>query len=144
MEFQVKKDLRLSLHGVSGVATERNWAATGMSLMNKMWGQVKSHHLKNSGTNVWVYEPGDKLFTGVELLVPPPAFVSLEHKDVHLPEYVYYKHIGPYDKIKEVFPQLKAELDRRGINHRLPYVEIYGHWTEDTSRLETELCWCIE
>ena len=75
VDIQIKKDLRLSLYGVSGVAVNRDWAAAGMSLMNKMWGQVK--------------------------------------------------------------------LDRQRINHRLPYLEIYGHWTEDTSRLETELCWRI-
>jgi hypothetical protein len=143
MEFQVRKDLRLSLYGVSGVAADHNWANTGMSLMNKMWGEVRLHRLKHTGINVWVYEPGDKLFTGVELLMSPPADVALEYKEVHLPEYIWYKHIGPYDKIKEVFPELKAELDQKGINHHLPYVEIYGHWTDDTSRLETELCWCI-
>ena len=144
MEIQIKTDLRLCVYGVSGPAIDRNWADTGMKLMNRLWHQVRLHHLDNKGINVWVYEPGDTLFTGVELLTPPPADVALEYKEVHLPEYVYYKHIGPYDKIKEVFPQLKAELDRRGINHRLPYLEIYGHWTEDTSRLETELCWCIQ
>lgn len=143
MDFQIKKDLRLSLYGVSGVAMDRNWPDTGMRLMNEMWSQVKLHQLKNKGINVWVYLPGDTMFTGLELLTPPPAGTSLEYKQFHLPEYVYYKHIGPYDKIKEVFPKLKAELDRKSINHRLPYLEIYGHWTEDSSRLETELCWCI-
>jgi hypothetical protein len=144
MDILVKKDLHLSLYGVSGVAADHNWAATGMTLMNKLWGQVRSLNLKNRGINVWVYEPGDQLFTGVELLAPPPPGVALGHKVIHLPEYIYYKHIGAYDKIKEVFPQLKAELDKRGIKHRLPYIEIYGHWTEDISRLETELCWCLE
>src|SRR6185437_2309846 len=144
MDIQFKKDLRLALYGVGGVAVNGNWADTGMSLMNKMWSQVKSHNLQNKGINVWVYERSEKLFTGVELLTPPPAGVTLEYKEVHLPEYVCFKHIGPYEKIKEVFPNLKYELDRKGINHILPYIEIYGHWTEDSSRLETELCWCIQ
>jgi|SRR5579872_3963730 len=144
MDILFKKDLRLSLYGLSGIAIDKNWAKTGMDLMNKMWHQVKSHNLPNKGINVWVYEPGDKMFTGVELLAPPPPDVTLEHKEVFLPEYIYYKHIGPYDKIKDAFPKVKAEMDKRGIKHGLPYLEIYGHWTEDSSRLETELLWTPE
>jgi hypothetical protein len=143
MNIQFKKDLRLSLYGCAGIAVDKNWANTGMSLMNKMWHLVKSNNLPNKGINVWVYEPGDAMFTGVELLAPPPPDVPLEHKEIVIPEYVSYMHIGPYDKIKEAFPKVKAQLEQKGINHGLPYLEIYGHWTEDTSRLETELLWSM-
>ena len=144
MDIRFKKDLRLSLYGFSGVAIDRDWATTGINLMNKMWQQVRSHKLPNKGINVWVYEPGDKMFAGVELLTPPPPDLTLEHKEIFLPEYVSYTHIGPYDKIKETFPQVKAQLEQRAINHGLPYLEIYGHWTEDTSKLETELIWAVK
>jgi hypothetical protein len=144
MDIQFKKDLRLALYGFYGIAVDNNWAATGMNLMNKMWHQVKGHNLPNKGINVWVYEPGDKMFAGVELLAPPPPGTTLEYKELFLPAYVSYKHIGPYDKIKEAFPKLKAELEQRGIKHSLPYLEIYGHWTEDSSRLETELLWSLQ
>jgi len=31
------------------------------------------------------------------------------------------------------------ELKKRGFETDLPYVEIYGHWTDDEAKLETEL-----
>jgi hypothetical protein len=34
---------------------------------------------------------------------------------------------------------MRDELKIRGFDTCLPYVEIYGHWTNDETRLETEL-----
>jgi hypothetical protein len=34
---------------------------------------------------------------------------------------------------------MKDEIKQRGFETALPYIEIYGHWTNDESKLETEL-----
>jgi hypothetical protein len=31
-----------------------------------------------------------------------------------------------------------------GLKATLPYIEIYGHWTDDDSKLETELLVAVE
>jgi hypothetical protein len=36
------------------------------------------------------------------------------------------------------------EIKRRGFETTLPYVEIYGHWNNDESKLETELLMCLK
>jgi hypothetical protein len=143
MQIAIRENFSLQLYGFAGVAVDKNWGRAGMGLMDQLWQEVKSKHLKNKGINVWVYEPGDSLFTGVELESPPPTDTTLEQKQIYLPRYAYCKHIGLYDKIKETGTKAMQELNQRGLQTRLPYLEIYGHWTDDTSKLETELLWCL-
>jgi hypothetical protein len=142
MSFILNKNFSADVYGVSGVAVKGNWADTGITLMNKMWEQVKANNLRHKGINIWVYEEDDKMFAGVELEAPPPPGTGLTLKQVRLPEYVYYKHIGPYDKIGEACALILEELRQQGVTTRFPYLEIYGHWTPDPSKLETEMLWC--
>jgi hypothetical protein len=112
-----------------------------MQLMDPLWREVRSRGLANKGLNVWVYHPGDRMFCGVELMAPPPGDSGLERMEVLLPRYAYYKHIGSYDRIKDSGLRVSEQLKQAGIKTGLPYLEIYGHWTEDVSKLETELLW---
>lgn len=143
MNITFKEHFQIELYGKSGIAQDQNWPETGMDLMGRMWKEVQALHLPNNGINVWVYEEGARMFAGVALSAPPPAASTLEFKQIRLPEYVYFKHIGPYDKIKESFASVQEELKKTGKRTGLPYLEIYGHWTEDTSRLETEMLWSV-
>jgi hypothetical protein len=36
------------------------------------------------------------------------------------------------------------ELTKQGFEVILPYIEIYGHWTRDESKSETELLMCLK
>jgi effector-binding domain-containing protein len=107
--------------------------------MDKMWKAVKGNNLKNKGLNIWVYEPGEMVFAGVELEESPKQETGLEIKSINLIKYAYYKHIGPYNLIKQTGQAMNDELKRRGYETDLPYIEIYGHWTNDETKLETEL-----
>jgi hypothetical protein len=142
LSISIRKDFSVSLYGFSGVVRQ-DWAGTGKALMNQLWQEVRSRQLPNNGINIWVYDEGSLLFTGVGMTTPPPAGSPLESKTVLLPRYAYYKHIGPYDEIKTTYEAAREEFKKVGIQARLPYVEIYGHWTEDLSKLETELLWSI-
>jgi hypothetical protein len=137
------KPLNLHLYGVAGVAANNDFTGTAFGLMNEMWEIVRAGGLKNKGMNIWVYEPGGKIFTGVELDEEPPAGCALEEKNVTLAQYGYYKHIGPYNLIKKAGTAMKNELVARGFETGLPYIEIYGHWNNDESRLETELLMAV-
>jgi effector-binding domain-containing protein len=107
--------------------------------MDKMWQAVKSNSLKNKGLNIWVYESNEKVFAGVELIDISRRDTGLEHKTITLTKYAYYKHIGPYSLIKQAGQKMRDELREKGFETQLPYVEIYGHWTSDETKLETEL-----
>jgi hypothetical protein len=135
----INKSLKLDIFGFSGVAVNKDYTGTAFKLMDKMWKVVKSDGLKHKGLNIWVYEPNDKVFAGVELDETHNIDSMLEEKSITLTKYAYYKHIGPYNLIKQAGQNMKNELRSKGFEPTLPYIEIYGHWTNDESKLETEL-----
>ncbi|MFX7731896.1 hypothetical protein ABTK10_20410, partial [Acinetobacter baumannii] len=79
-----------------------------------MWQTVKTNNLKNKGINIWIYEPNDKVFAGVELYDSPNQGTALENKIVDLPKYAYHKHVGPYSLLKEAGQNMRAELKAKG------------------------------
>ena len=109
-----------------------------------MWQTVKANELKNKGVNIWVYESNEKVFAGVELTDTHTDGTGLEQKSIVLNKYAYYKHIGSYNLIKQVGQNMRDELKNRGLEVSFPYVEIYGHWTNDETKLETELLMCLK
>ena len=135
----INTPFRLDIYGFSGVAPNKDYVATAFKLSNKMWENVRVNNLKNKGINVWVYELNDMVFTGVELDNIPEHDIKLEQKSVALTKYAYYKHIGPYNLIKQAGLYMQNELKSKGFETRLPYIEIYGHWTSDETKAETEL-----
>ena len=147
MEIEiVTRELRLNIFGFGGTAWNKDYAATAFRLSGKMWDVVKSHHIKNKGKNIWVYNASDTVFAAVEL---EDAAISgdkhgLETTTLILPKYAYFKHIGPYSMIGQTGQNMRNELGKRGFEVTLPYVEIYGHWTKDETQLETELQMCLK
>jgi effector-binding domain-containing protein len=107
--------------------------------MDKMWQAVKSNNLKNKGLNILVYEQDQSVFAGVELNDVPNQDTALEQKGITLLKYAYYNHIGPYHLIKQAGQNMTDELKRQGYETILPYIEIYGHWTSDETKLEAGL-----
>jgi predicted transcriptional regulator YdeE len=107
--------------------------------MDKMWQIVKAKKIKNNGFNIGVYEQDQSIFAGVELDDITNQDTGLEQKGITLLKYAYYKHIGPYNLIKQTGQNMTAELKTKGYETIFPYIEIYGHWTNDQTKLETEL-----
>ncbi len=140
----MNQPLNLDIYGFSGFAVNKDYSGTAFRLMDKMWQTVKSSGLKNKGQNIWVYELDEKVFAGVELEEPLNQDTILEHKKIRLIKYAYYKHIGSYDLLKQIGQNLHKELKERNFETGFPYVEIYGHWTNDASKLETELLICLK
>src|SRR4029079_8628182 len=127
----IDKPFTLDLYGFSGVAENKDYTGTAFRLMDKMWKIVKSNNLKSKGINIWIYEPADKVFAGVELNEIPNQNSGLEQKNIEILKYAYYKHIGPYNLIKQAGRNMTGELKSQGYETTLPYIEIYGHWTND-------------
>ncbi len=139
----ISEPLSLNIYGFSAVAINKDYAGTAFKLMNKMWQTVKSNNLNNKGLNIWVYEQMEKVFAGVELTIIPEKNTGLEEKVITLNKYAYYKHIGPYSLIKQAGQNMRDELKAKGLETTLPYIEIYGHWTNEETKLETELLMCL-
>lgn len=139
----IDKELQLNISGFSGIAANKNYAGTAFALMDKMWPVIKSNGLKHKGLNIWIYEAGEKVFAGVELEDSSLTDTVLELKQISLAKYAYYKHIGPYSGIKQAGENLQNQVRQRGFTPIFPYIEIYGHWTNNETKLETELITAI-
>ncbi len=120
----VNKNLNINIYGFSGVALNKDYAGTAFRLMDRMWKIVKEEGLKNKGINIWVYEPNEKVFAGVELEDITAHDTRLEQKSIHLEKYAYYKHIGPYNLIKLAGQNMQDELKKNGFENDHPYIEI--------------------
>ncbi len=140
----ITKKLTFNIYGFSGIAINKDYAGTAFKLMDRMWQIVKATGLKNKGLNIWVYEAAEKVFAGVELDDANVANTGLEYKNIVLEKYAYYKHIGPYSQIKQAGLKMTNELKAMGLETTLPYIEVYGHWTSDETKLETELFMSIK
>ncbi len=135
----INEPLRLDIYGFSGIAVNKDYVGTAFRLMDKMWQTVKSNNLKNKGLNIWIYEQDQRVFAGVEFNNIPNPNTGLEQKSIILLRYAYYKHMGPYHLIKQAGQNMTDELKNKGYETILPYIEIYGHWTNDEAKLETGL-----
>jgi hypothetical protein len=141
----ITKNLQLDIYGFGSIAINKDYAVTAFKLSGRMWEIVKANGLKNEGKNIWVYEVADKVFAGVELKNPSEYNVNgLEKMTINLEKYAYFKHIGHYNLIKQSGQTMTNELTKRGFEVILPYIEIYGHWTSDENKSETELLMCLK
>jgi effector-binding domain-containing protein len=137
------KPFNITLYGLSGKVLNKDYTTTRNRLMDPMWQEIKSKGIKNKGINYWVYEK-EMFFCGVELDEQVPAGCNLVMKEVNLSKYAYLKHTGPYVKLKNAYAAMHRELEKRKIVFHFPLVEIYGHWTEDETKLETELVYEVD
>ncbi|MCO5946572.1 GyrI-like domain-containing protein [Mucilaginibacter flavidus] len=140
----INKELKLAVSGFSGIAANKNYAGTAFAQMDKMWTVIKAKALKHKGLNIWIYEANEKVFAGVELEDTSLKDTGLEQKIILFPRYAYYKHIGPYSQLKQAGINMRNEIQKMGLKPCLPYIEIYGHWTNDESKLETELFMAVD
>ena len=141
----ITKSFQLDIYGFGSIAINKDYTGTAFKLSGKMWEVIKANGLKNKGMNIWIYEEADKVFTGVEFddLFETHNY-GLEEKKINLEKYASYKHIGPYNLIKQAGQNMTHELSKQGYEIRLPYIEIYGHWTSDENKLETQLLMCLK
>ena len=135
----INTSFKIDIYGFGGIALNKDYTGTAFRLSGKMWETVKAKDLSNKGKNIWVYERDENVFAGVELTNTLLNDTELEHKAVSLNKYAYFKHIGPYSLIKQAGIIMKSELKSKGYETGLPYIEIYGHWTNDETKCETEL-----
>jgi effector-binding domain-containing protein len=142
----ITKNLQLDIYGFGGMAANKNYVDAAFTLSGKMWAVVKANSIKNKGKNIWVYETGDRVFAGVELEdnITANNNCGLDKMTINMEKYAYFKHIGPYNYIRQTGQHMKSELMKQGFNIILPYIEIYGHWTNDETKLETELLMCLQ
>jgi hypothetical protein len=137
----VEQPIRFHLHGIQGVVANERYGEVGFRLMNEMWQVVKGAKLLTTGINHWVYLHGGTMFVGVELGSPQQAPLPdpLEPLQFELQRYMKHVHVGLYQELPQTWRELKAGLSDRGEVIGSPSLEVYGHYCDDPSKLETTI-----
>ncbi len=119
-----------------------------LALLGRVWPVIKANAIPNDGINRVVYDKdgdgGCTVFAGVVLGEGLQAPREFEQREVRLTRYAYWKHIGPYHLIPVTGDAMTAALKARGVRTGWPMVEVYGHWSSDESKLETETFVAVE
>ena len=136
---------KLTLYGKSKThEPAKSYGNELIALLNVVWATVKSHGIPTTGINHVVYGDQDEVFAGVILAQPSEFTSELSTQEFVLKRYAYYKYIGPYSGLPQANIEIRKEIEQRGLKIKAPMIEIYGHWTDDESKLETELLYAIE
>jgi effector-binding domain-containing protein len=117
----------------------KTYSNTMFDLMNQVWEEVKNKKLSHKGINHVVYEFDHMMFVGIELNTPPEEDTLLEKKIVNLEKYAYCKHVGLYSDLDKSYKKIHSVIEASGEQMQSPQMEIYGHWNEDETKLETEI-----
>jgi hypothetical protein len=119
----------------------KSFGAEIMTLLGRVWPTIKDNAIPHDGINRVVYDEGCTVFAGVILgtgAEAMPGVAGLERKTVRLTRYAVWKHTGPYHLIPATGAAMNKALEASGHRTGWPMVEVYGHWTSDESKLETE------
>jgi predicted transcriptional regulator YdeE len=129
-----------SLYGVSKpVPTGQKPGQVMFAAMDSLWGILRAHAIPNAGINHILYNGAASVFAGVELESPPDLSLGLQHIDVQIPRYAYYRHVGPYDQLGDVYRSVHEQIAALRLALGPLSLEIYGHWDADPSKLVTEI-----
>lgn len=119
-----------------------------------VWELMKARNIKSTGHNVVVYwdEPGAHLMgspqgipvdIGAEVIEPFSGDAALNFTSTPSGRVVSAVHVGPYDRLGEVYDALAGYCRAEGLKLAGPYWEYYGHWTEDPAQLETSVSYAL-
>ncbi|MEH6996506.1 GyrI-like domain-containing protein [Neobacillus drentensis] len=117
----------------------RAYNETIFELLDQVWEEVRSNKLSHTGINHVVYDADHIIFAGIKLVSPPEGDSLFEKRNVIFQKYAYCKHIGPYSELDETYRRIQSTIEALGEHHEAPILEIYGHWDDDESKLETEI-----
>ncbi|MBS4218662.1 GyrI-like domain-containing protein [Bacillus sp. FJAT-49711] len=141
----VNQEKTLILFGFSKLHDpSRAYSETMFELLDRVWEEVRNKNLSHKGINHVVYDTGQIVFAGIELISPSEENSLLEQRVIHFKKYAYCKHNGPYSELDKTYKKIQSVLEISGEDHQLPIMEIYGHWNEDESKLETEIIYILE
>jgi predicted transcriptional regulator YdeE len=119
-----------------------------LALLGRVWPVIKAGGIPNDGINRVVYDKDESgacvVFAGVVLAEGAGGAGEFERKTVRLTRYAYWKHVGPYRLVPATGEAMTKALNGRGLRTGWPMVEVYGHWSEDESTLETETFVAVE
>lgn len=122
-----------SMKHVPGVA----YGVEILRLLDGVWPVLRVRGTGHDGINRVLYDADGVVFAGV--VVSEPDDLGLEVREVGVDRYACVKHTGPYSGLGTAYAAIEGVLREKGLRHGYPLMEVYGHWTQDEWKLETEV-----
>jgi effector-binding domain-containing protein len=108
-----------------------------------VWDFLRRHGIRSGGHNVVVYRAtGRRDFDveiGADVMEPFEASEGVICSATPAGLAVVVRHIGPYSKLPQAYSAALAWCSQNGYRTAGVSWEIYGHWNDDPSRLETDV-----
>jgi len=120
--------------------------------LGEVWDLLRKNDFKSFGRNVVIYYPlghsdGDMTFDaqfGVEIDATLPASSRVMTSVTPGGTVAVTTHTGDYSKLGEAHRAIHAWCARNGHTMRGPNWEVYGHWTGDQSKAQTDVYYLLK
>jgi len=113
-----------------------------------VWNFIKANNVTPRGRNVAVYRPtGTPEFAleiGVEVGAGAAGGGEVVLSSTPGGEAVTAAHVGPYSMLKNAHDAVQAWCAAHNRQIAGPSWEVYGHWTEDQSKLRTDVFYLLK
>jgi effector-binding domain-containing protein len=110
-----------------------------------VWNVMKAQQVKGAGRHVALYLDGQiNLEVGVELERPFADHGEVVGSSIPAGTVATVAHIGPYQKLGDAHAAIRDWCRANGREFAGPSWEIYGHWTDDVTRLRTDVFYLLK
>jgi effector-binding domain-containing protein len=111
-------------------------------LLDQVWPYVKEHKIQTTGINVVLYRPepeGLQMEAGAWVTSAFPESPQVVQRSTPGGMVATTTHVGPYQGIPAAHDAI-AKWCRDNHRERAgPNWEVYGHWTDDPAKLQTDI-----
>jgi effector-binding domain-containing protein len=124
-------------------------ARTWKPALDQVWAFLRSHRSLKAGHNVFVYHhPADRdapmaIDFGVQVTGPFDGEGEVVATETPAGEVAATLHVGPYDKLGAAHDAIHAWRASSGRSFGGSSWEIYGDWSNDPAKLETEVLYLL-
>jgi effector-binding domain-containing protein len=112
-------------------------------LLDKVYVAVRAGEIVQTGHNVFVYSDPSKdevtVEVGVEVGAPFSPVDDIEYAETPGGRAAYAKHVGPYAELGRTHDAIVQWCTEHAWQRAGVWWEVYGDWTEDPAKLETDV-----
>ncbi len=110
----------------------------------EVWNYFHASGFKGGGRNIAVYLDGKiNLEVGAEVTLPFAGNERIRLSSTPAGVAAHAVHLGPYDRLHEAHEAILSWCRTRDRSSAAPSWEVYGHWTDDVTKLRTDVYYLV-
>jgi effector-binding domain-containing protein len=112
-------------------------------LLDQVYAAVRAGDVVQTGRNVFVYSDPSKeevtVEVGVEVAAPFDSVGDIDYAETPAGEAAFTRHVGPYAELGRTHDAIVQWCMAHGRRRSGVWWEVYGDWTDDPAKLETDV-----